>query len=182
MKTRLLAALALSLSAPAFADVKVGATLKNVELRDAEDAPAKIPELGSKVLLIQYTDPDVADQNDPFSDKVKAAKLDESIYKGIGVANMKDAPWKPNAIIRSIVRSKIKKYGATILTDPEQALVKAWDLGDCNDKSVVMILDKAGSLKWFTKGALSPEDADKALGLLKQLIAEAKPAEAPKAP
>ncbi len=47
----------------------------NANIRDANDAPATIPDLGKKVLAVFYSDPDVSDQNDPFADKLKAANL-----------------------------------------------------------------------------------------------------------
>jgi hypothetical protein len=156
------------------AEVQVGATLPNAEVRDASDRPVQIPELGSKILLVLYTDPDEADQNDAFADAVKAKTLDQTVFKSIGIANMEDAPAKPNWIIRSIVRGKIKKYNVTILTDPKRYLVKAWDLGDCNNKSVVMIIDKEKKLRFFKKGKLSDTDHAAALKLLDDLVAQAK--------
>lgn len=169
-------ALALLAQSPltARADVQVGATLENAEVRDARDNPATIPDLGSKILLILYTDPDEADQNDTFADAVKAKTLDQSVFKSVGIANMEDAPAKPNWIIRSIVRGKIKKYNVTILTDPKRLLVKAWNLGDCNDKSVVMIIDKEKKLRFFKKGKLSDADHAAALQMLTDLVAQAK--------
>jgi len=162
------------------ADTQVGASLDNAEVRDARDLPAQIPGFGEKVLLILYTDPDVADQNDPFADLVKASDLDKAYYQSIGIANMEDAPAKPNWIIRAIVRSKIKKYNVTILTDPKRLLPHAWNLGECNDKSVVLVIGKDKKLKYFKKGHISTEkgasgqsEADQVLELLKKTIAEA---------
>lgn len=167
-----LSALALSalLPAAAWAEPKVGDKLQNPEVRDAKDQPAKLPEWGNKVLLVLYTDPDEADQNDEFADMVKAANLSKDTFQSMGVANMKDAPGKPNWIIRRVVRKKIEKYGTTILTDPDYLLIKAWNLGDCNDKSVVMIVDKEGSLRYFFKGKLPEAERKKALDLLKSLV------------
>ena len=150
---------------------KVGDELKNAEVRDGNNKPASLPSFGERVLLILYTDPDVADQNDAFADLVKAAGLPQSHFQSMGVANMKDAPVKPDWIIRSIVRSKIKKYNVTILTDPQRLLIDQWGLGDCNNKSVVLIVGKDKRLHFFEKGALSPEKAQAAVAKLCQLIA-----------
>lgn len=149
----------------------VGAQLSNPDLRDASDAPAKIPDFGKKVLAIFYTDPDVSDLNDPFADMLKAADLDESIYRGMGVANMKDT-WLPNSVIRSIIRRKIEKYDATILTDPDHLLSKAWDLGDCDGQSIVIIVDKQGRARYYKRGAMSAAEMESAFALVKQLMAE----------
>lgn len=153
-----------------FAEPKVGDKLQNPEVRDAHDQPAKLPAWGNKVLLVLYTDPDVADQNDEFADAVKALGLSKDNFQSMGVANMKDAPAKPNWIIRRIVRKKIDKYGTTILTDPDRLLAQAWQLGDCNDKSVVLILDKEGSVRFFHKGKLSESQRTQALDLLRNLV------------
>jgi len=149
----------------------VGDELKNGEVRDGSNKPASLPSFGERVLLILYTDPDVANQNDAFADLVKAAGLPKSHFQSMGIANMKDAPLKPDWIIRSIVRKKIDKYGVTILTDPSHLLIDQWGLGDCNNKSVVLIIGKDKKLHFFEKGALSPEKAQAALAKLCQLIA-----------
>lgn len=153
--------------------IQVGQKVANVHIRDANDQPAWIPDLGRKVITIFYTDPDVKDQNDPFADMLKAAKLPEKYYKGIGVANLKDT-WKPSGIIRVFVRQKIKKYNSTILTDPEHLLKKAWRLGDCNEKSVVVVIDRNRTVRYFKKGALSGAEQKNTFRLIRELIAESE--------
>ena len=150
--------------------LSVNDTVRNVQLRDAEDEPLKIPNLGKKVLTVFYTDPDEADQNDPFADLLKAAKLPKEKYQGIGVANLKDT-WKPNFAIRAMVRRKIKKYNSTILTDPEHLLKKAWKLGDCNETSLVIILGPDKKVHFIKRGKMSKGDMDTALAKINELIA-----------
>lgn len=176
-------------SGAAGAEPTVGKVYENPTLRDGSDKPVTIPDFGQKVLLVMYTDPDVADQNDVFADAVKAANFSTKVYRSVGVANMKDAPGKPDFIIRSVVRGKIKKYGVTILTDPKKLLIGAWDLGECNEKSVVLIFDQKGTLRYAKKGELSAEERTSTLALIKQLVADAEaaapaaaPAPAPAAP
>lgn len=168
------AVLALSLTLLQGADAwaaNVGDQLKNATVRDASDKPATVPDFGKKVLAIFYTDADASDQNDPFADVLKAANLDEKVYKGIGVANMKDT-WLPNSVIRAIVRKKIEKYDATILTDPDHLLANAWGLGTCDDFSVVLIIDKNGKLQYIKKGAMTEAEKKAGLELVKKLMAE----------
>lgn len=153
--------------------VKVGATLENATVQDANKQPAQIPGLGERVILIAYTDPDVADQNDPFADQVKAQNFDKTYFQSIGIANMEDAPAKPNWIIRAIVRSKIKKYNVTILTDADRSLIKAWNLCDCNNKSAILIIGKDKKLKYFKKGAIGEQETKETIELIKKLIVEA---------
>ena len=152
----------------------VGTQLSNTDIRDAKDEPSKIPDFGKKVLLILYTDPNVADQNDEFGDQVKALGLDRTYYHSMGIANMKDAPGLANWLIRLIIRKKIKKYNVTILTDPDLLLAKAWNLGVCDDKSVVLLIDHKGVLQYIYKGALPDSEKKKAIDLMKELIAKLK--------
>lgn len=152
----------------------VGDELKNGEVRDGSNKPASLPSFGERVLLILYTDPDVANQNDAFADLVKAAGLPKSHFQSMGIANMKDAPGLANWLIRLIIRKKIKKYNVTILTDPDLLLAKAWNLGVCDDKSVVMLIDHKGVLQYIYKGALPDTEKKKAIDLMKELIAKLK--------
>lgn len=163
------AALAFGLAPSDASAASVGQKLTNPELRDGNDKPAKIPDFGTKVLAIFYSDPDVSDQNDPFADKLKAANLDKSVYRGVGVANMKDT-WLPNSVIRSIVRKKIEKYDATILTDPAHLLADAWALGNCDEKSVVVVLDKTGTVRYLKSGAMTPAEIESTFQLVLELM------------
>lgn len=184
---RLLPALALSLSTlaggtawaaadpEACPDVAVGAELSNAKVQDANKQDAQIPGFGEKVLLILYTDPDVADQNDKFADAVKGANVDpdKKFFQSIGIANMKDAPAKPNWIIRAIIRSKIKKYNVAILADDKRALPNQWKLCECDDKSVVLLIGKDKKLKYYKKGALDAGETDKVIKMIRAEIAAA---------
>ncbi len=155
---------------PVFA-ASVGQVLANVTIRDANNEPATIPNLGKKVLTIFYTDPDVSDLNDPFADALNAAKLPDETYQGIGVANLKDT-WLPGSVIRAVVRKKIEKYKSVILTDPEHLLPTAWGLGDCNEQSVVLVIDKAAKLRYLKRGAMTADEISTNLALVKQLLTE----------
>jgi len=172
--------------------LKVGDKVKTVKVKDANDNPAWIPDIGRKIVTLFYTDPDEKDMNEPFRNRLKAAKLDKRYYRGMGVANLKDT-WKPNWIIRSIIRRKIKKFKSLILTDTDHTLKRRWRLGNCNDKDVVIVIGKDRRVKYIKKYKMSSAAQAKTLKLVKRLIAAAKakkaakkaapkPAPKPKAP
>jgi predicted transcriptional regulator len=52
--------------------------------------------------------------------------------------------------------------------------LKAWNLGNCNDLSVVLFVDKKGTLRYLHKGKLSEAERNQALTLLRSIIDEAK--------
>ena len=157
---------------------KVGDTVQSPELRDASDAPTAIPDFGVKLLAIFYTDADEADMNDPLADAIKAKKFDETVYRGIGVANLADSK-APNFLIRKIIRGKIEKYKSTILTDPDHQLSAAWDLGDCNNTSVFVLVGKDKQVKHLQRGPIRGADID---AILAKMVALLEPAPAAPAP
>jgi predicted transcriptional regulator len=126
----------------------VGQELSNPQIRDADDNPATIPDFGTHVITVTYADSSVSDLADPISDATKARKYDKAIYRGLGVANMKDST-APNFVIRRIVKSKMEKYKSTILTDPDLTLAKTWNLGSCKGKSVFILIGKDKKIKYI---------------------------------
>jgi predicted transcriptional regulator len=129
----------------------VGKTLSALMISDANNQPKAIPFVGEKVLLIQYTDPDVKDINDKLSDAVKAKKFSDKLYQGIGIANCKDT-WIPNAGIRMKARQKEKQFaGSVIMLDEDHIIPKALGLGDCNGMGVILIVGKDKVIKYMKK-------------------------------
>jgi predicted transcriptional regulator len=166
--TCMLGMLAVSTAALA---LNVGDTVSSVEIRDANNKPAWIPDIGKKVVTVFYTDPDAKDQNEPFRDMLKAAKLDDTKSRGMGVVNLKDT-WKPNFLVRKMVRAKIEKFKKLILTDVDHTLKKKWNLGVTDDKDIVIVVGKDRKVKLFKTGAMSEAEKVAGLKLIKELIAK----------
>ncbi|MES9969993.1 MAG: YtfJ family protein [Candidatus Thiodiazotropha sp.] len=148
---------------------EVGEILEPVKLADVDDVPTDIPDFGTKVLVIFYNDADRADLNDPLADAIKAADFDQALFRGIGIANLKDSK-APNFIIRGVIRGKIEKYDSTILTDPDRRLPNAWDLGNCNNDSIVMLVGKDRKLERTQRGGVRGEDIDAWIAHLRRLL------------
>ena len=55
----------------------VGQTLNSVKIKDSNNNPKCIPDIGKKVITIFYVDPDQKDATDPIADALKAKKFDE---------------------------------------------------------------------------------------------------------
>jgi predicted transcriptional regulator len=127
---------------------QVGQELTNPQIRDANDQPASLPDFGTHVIALTYADSSVGDLGDPLNDAMKAKKYAKEVYRGMGVANMKDST-APNFLIRKMVRSKIEKYKSTILTDVDLTLAKAWGLGNYKGKSVFVLIGKDKKLKYI---------------------------------
>ncbi len=151
---------------------EVGQQLTDLELRDANDNPSRIPDFGKKVIAVFYNDADEADMNDPLADAIKARNFDLERYRGIGIANLKDSK-APNFLIRKIIRGKIEKYKSTILTDPDLLLAKAWNLGETNNTSIFVLLGKDGKVKHVQSGPIRGAEIDAIVEMIDLLIKQA---------
>lgn len=174
-------ALILALTLPRLAmAAEVGETLKDVELRDANDAPSRIPDFGKKIIAIFYNDADEADMNDPLADAIKAKDFPKDKYRGIGIADLADSK-APNFIIRKIIRGKIEKYKSTILTDPDRLLPAAWGLGDCNNTSTFILIGKDKKVKHIQAGPIRGAEINAIVEMIAGLIADLDKTTAPPA-
>lgn len=134
--------------------------VENVEIKDLNGKPAKLPYFGEKNLMIFYVDPDRHKQNEDFTIELEENHRAQSDrIHGFGVMNLKDAPMVPNGMARNMAKKRTAKNGATVLADQNRILSTAWALGDCNNQFVLMIVSKEGELVFLRKGELS--DADK---------------------
>ena len=88
--------------------------------------------------------------------------------EGFGIVNLKDAVY-PNSLVRQIADARTAKNGATILCDPDHWISSAWRLGDCNDKFVIMLVNKAGELLYIHKGEMSKEEQERFIEMADKL-------------
>jgi predicted transcriptional regulator len=152
----------------------VGKTLTALMITDANNEPKAIPYVGEKVLLIQYTDPDVKDINDKLSDAVKAKKFDAKLYQGIGIANCKDT-WIPNAGIRMKARQKEKQFaGSIVMLDEKLIIANALGLGNCNEKGVLLVVGKDKTIRYMKKITSEAESEQATAEVISLLEAEIK--------
>ena len=161
MKIRTIMMLAaVALAAPTVRAQELPRKVANAEVLDLDGEPARLPHFGAKHLMIFYVDPDRHKQNEDFTVELEQNHRAESanIY-GFGVMNLKDAPMVPNGMARNMAKKRTAKNGALVLADQDRILSKAWELGDCNNQFVLMIVSKEGELVFLRKGELS--DADK---------------------
>lgn len=152
----------------------VGQPITSPTLLDSNNKATTIPALGSKVLTIMYTDPDVKDVNDVLSNAIKAKNYSASKYQGIGIANCKDT-WIPDVAIRKASRDKEKQFpGAIILVDENKILSSAWALGDCDSAGVVIIIGTDKKVKYVKKNKSSADSSASIAEVIKVLDAEMK--------
>ncbi len=148
----------LALTATAAKAQELPKQVKNVEICDLAKNPTKLPHFGEKNLMIFYIDPEVHKQNEAFTYELEEThRADSPEIYGFGIINAKDA-WYPNGIIRKLAAKRTAKNGALVLLDDNRILSQEWGLGDCNDRFVLLFIDKEGKLVFMRKGELSEQD------------------------
>jgi hypothetical protein len=153
----------------------IGQVVSTVQIMDAYKKPVTIPNIGAKVVAVYYNDYEGADVNDPSADVLKNAKLDEKTFYSCGVANLKDNPkWLADWVVRLVVKGKVEKYKTDIFLDKNHALKNAWNLGDCDNGSVTVIIGKDKKIKYLKKVTTRAESIAIAPGLLALIKAEMK--------
>ena len=138
----------------------VGSKVGPVKICDPSNEPVELPYLGKKNLLIFYVDPDKANQNKEFRENLEKNQIESDNIYSFGVVNLKDAPLLPNAIVRAMIRKKVKQTGAAIYTDPDYMLRDGWNLGDVNDMFVLIFVNKDKEIEFLSKGELSQNQID----------------------
>jgi predicted transcriptional regulator len=169
----LISALAVLLtgSTAAAGELKVGDRAADFTLQDptGKSYTLEAPEFRGKVLSIFYVDPDESDMNEHVSEALKKAAddkiLDRTYYKGFGVTNLK-ATWKPNVIIKAIVKGKQEKYQTTILLDYDYTILNLWGLQ--NDSSNLVVLDKERICRYLYKGKIPDPETPRIIALIKE--------------
>ena len=131
---------------------------ENLDLYDLNNKITKLPYYGEKNILVFYVDPDRYRQNDAFTHEMEENKKAAGPnIEGFGIINLKDTMF-PNSIVRALARHRTAKNGATIITDPDGTVAKQWQLGDCNNVFMIMIITKEGELVYCSKGELTYEE------------------------
>lgn len=144
---------------PAFSqNDNVGKTVGPVEIRDKDNNPVMLPKLGEKHLLIFYVDPDKPNQNKEFREHLEKNHIQSDNIYGFGIVNLKDAPMLPNGIVRNMAAKKAAENNAEIFFDPTHAVKTAWNLGDCNNKFIIMFVTKDKKIEFFRWGNYSEQD------------------------
>ncbi len=142
-------------------------TVENVTVKNLQGKPAQIPYWGEKNLMLFYIDPDRAGQNQDFTDeleRLKRAKGDNLV--GMGIINLKDAPFIPNALARRIAHKRTEKNKAVVLSDDDRILAEAWGLGDCNNLFVSIFINRAGEILFVRSGEFSEQDKEEFLEMV----------------
>ena len=134
--------------------------VENVTIKDLYGDPATLPHWGEKNLLIFYVDPDAylaMSKNNKFAEELEenCRAAGPEIY-GFGIMNFPDT-WLPKDLLRKICYKRTEKNGAIIIDDDKHLFKNAWNLGNCNGKFLLILVDKQGIVRYIRR---EPMDAE----------------------
>jgi len=98
--------------------------------------------LKGKTTMLMYVDPDEKNKGEVFKPTIEAFEkdLDFSKFQILVIINL-NATWKPDAIIKKMMKSKVDTYPKrTYILDAQSVLVKGWNLPD--DEYNTLIIDQ----------------------------------------
>ena len=108
--------------------------------------------LQGKTTMLMYVDPDEKSKGEIFKPTIEALEkdLDFSRFQILVILNL-DATWKPNAVIRSMMKSKVTDYPKrTYILDNSSVLVKNWGLQD--DEYNTLVISDEGKVIYSHSG------------------------------
>jgi len=80
--------------------------------------------------------------------------------------------WLADGIVRLVVKGKVEKYKTDIFLDKSHAIKNAWNLGDCDNGSMTVIIGKDRKIKYLKKVTTKEESAAIAPAVLALIKAE----------
>ncbi|MCC8174616.1 MAG: YtfJ family protein, partial [Odoribacter sp.] len=160
-----------------FISAQVGQKVVSVTVYDLDNKPVTLPYLGEKHILLFYMDPDHPSQNEEFRNELKKKSFTNENIKCYGVVNLKDAPLISSDLLISMVKKEAVETKKYVFTDPDNSLSRAWDLGDVNNKFVVIWINKDSIIEFYKAGQLTDEEVKEVYALIKKYKDEPRNAE-----
>jgi hypothetical protein len=152
-----------------FAMLDAQTPVQSIKLTNLNNSEIQIPDFGKKMLFIVYLDPDVEGITDELTDAVNKKGYPQARLGALGVVNCKDT-WIPDKAIITKARFMQKKYPESeILLDKSSTLKTNWNIGDCNNVAVIMIVGQDKKIK-FIKKVKTKEEARIQISIIIKLL------------
>ncbi|AEH32228.1 Protein ytfJ precursor [Vibrio anguillarum 775] len=105
--------------------------------------------------------------NAPLMAAITAAQFPAESYQTTSIINQDDAIWGTGSFVKSSAQDSKKEFPwSSMVLDEAGNVAKAWDLKE--ESSAIIVQDKQGKVLFVKEGALSDEEIQTVLGLIKQ--------------
>jgi YtfJ family uncharacterized protein len=138
--------------------------------------PWNSAELAGKVRVIQYIAgrTSAKKKNSLLIAAVKEAALPNDRFQPTTIVNTDDAIPGSGFFVRGKIEKNKRHYPwAQFIVDSDGLGRRAWRLPE--ESSSIVVLDQAGRVQWAKDGALTPQEVDQVIALLRMLIDRDKP-------
>lgn len=128
-------------------------------------------QLAGKVRVIQAMAgrTSAKEMNAPLIEAIKAAHFPHDHYQTTTIVNTDDAIIGTGPFVRSSIEDNKKAFPwSQFIVDDGGAVRKAWDLQP--KSSAIIVLDKQGNVRFAKDGALTPQEVQQTITLLRQLV------------
>lgn len=128
-------------------------------------------ELAGKVRVVQYIAgrTSAKNKNSMLITAVKEAHFPEDRFQPTTIVNTDDAIPGSGFFVRGKIEKNKKHYPwAQFIVDSDGGGRKTWQLSE--ESSTILVLDKAGRIRWAKDGALSPAEVTDVISLVQQLL------------
>ncbi len=149
---------------------EMGQKVNNIALTNPSDMAENLPCFGEKILTIFYIDLRARDFLNNLQNTMKNIGFDHSKEQPIAIVNFNEIWWIPDFVIKKIMKREQKKNPhVKIFLDYTETLKDQWNLGDCKEKVVVIVVGKDQKIKFITKVA-SLDQGDALIPILPPLV------------
>ena len=174
------AALALSTlgsSSPALALPAEGAAAPNARIEDADGRSLELKTFKGKPILIVYEDKESATQNQPLKDALSKLAKGDRYKAAVALAAVADVSsydyWPVKGFVKDSIREESRKQGTTIYCDWSGSFRGAYRLR--RGLSSIVLVGRDGHVLFAAEGAVSAEQRNRLVALLKVEVESAKP-------
>jgi YtfJ family uncharacterized protein len=140
----------------------------HVDGEEVRYAPWDSGALQGMVQVVQYmaARPGSRDLNKPFTDRLKDSGIPIEHYHVTTIVNLDDALFGSRGIVVSeLEKNKKRYYRSSIVADEAGLGLEAWRLAP--KSSAIIILDAGGRVAFFREGAMSAQEIEQALALVR---------------
>ena len=130
-------------------------------------------QLPGKVRIVQHIAgrTSAKEKNATLIEAIKAANLPHDKYQTTTIVNTDDAIPGSGMFVRSSLESNKKQYPwSQIIVDDSGVAKGAWQLEEAS--SAIVVLDKEGRVQFAKDGALTQEEVQQVMSLLRELLSK----------
>lgn len=129
--------------------------------------------LPGKVRIVQHMAGRTAarEMNEPLIEAIRKDNLPRDRYQTTTIVNTDDAIIGSGIFVRNSIESGKKQFPwSQVIVDSKGSVQKAWQLR--SKSSAIVVLDKAGMVRFAKEGALTPQEVQQVIALVNQLVKE----------